>query len=685
MMFFKLSLKNIKQSLRNYTIYFITLIVGISIFYTFNAMDSQTAILSLSKSRRDLIKSMMQMLSVISVLVSIILGYLIIYANNFLIRRRKKEFGLYQTLGMSKRKIAQLLLSETLIVGVISMVVGLFVGIFLSQGMSVLIIHMFEADMSKFQFSFSAEAAMKTGIYFAIIYLLVMIFNVFTVSRYKLITLLNASKKNEVLKTKSNLANMLLFIASLICIGSAYYLLRGRHVLFSSINESVIMLILGAVGTYLLISSIAGFLLKVVQARKKTYYKNLNMFVLRQVNSRVNTMKLSITIISLMLLLTIGIMSSALSLVSAMNTDINESNLCDITLVGNKNKDIDIMKQLKKDGFDTSKYFKENLSLMVYQTTKREEAMDIFLGEKNVASINEKFGTMADIDGEPLYLIKESDYNKLMKFYGKDTIDLKGTTYGFIANFEELLTYYQDVLNSRRTIKIGDTTFTPNSTECIDVPTQNSNMKSEMGMIILPDATFENNPEHFKVYENRVFANFVAGDTEAIETDYYNDLRDFYKKDKDKKAPYTVSFSRIEMANAKIGSTAMITFLGLYLGIIFSITSAAILAIGQLSESVDNKERYAVLRKIGVDDRMINSSLLLQIAIYFILPLLIAIVHSIVGLREMVRLIRIFGNMQLDKNIVITALFIIIVYGAYFTATYIGSKGIIKEKEKYVG
>ncbi|MDO5520923.1 MAG: ABC transporter permease [bacterium] len=685
MMFFKLSVKNIKQSLQNYTIYFITLIIGVAIFYTFNSMGSQTAVLKLSKSSRDIVKQIIQLMSVVSVIVSIILGYLIIYANNFLIRRRKKEFGLYQTLGMSKRKIAQLLLAETILIGIISLIVGLFVGTFLSQGMSLLVIRMFQADLSQFAFSFSASAAVKSCIYFGGIYILVMIFNVITVSRYKLINLLNASKRNEVLKVKSNIVSVILFIASIICIGTAYYMLRVDHVLFTDLTKTVVMLVLGAVGTYLFFSSLAGFLLKLVQLRKSTYYKNLNMFVLRQVNSRINTMKISMTIISLMLLLTIGIMSSALSLVSAMNGDVNENNLCDFTLIGYDNKNTDILGTMKKDGVDYTKYVSETLQIPYYRTTNKEMDTKEYIGDETAKKIENKFGGMVTIHETPLFVIKLSDYNKLMKFYGKDELQLNDAEYGLVANHDEFTKYYNELLKTRRTVTISGTYLTPNDTSCIDVPLENSNMKAEMGTFVIPDAVFTSHPDSFREGTTRAYGNYVSGDTEKIEEDFLGRLQAVYKKGDKKPYPYEVSFTKEEMKSSQMGTTASFTFIGLYLGIIFSITSAAILAIGQLSESADNKERYGILRKLGVDNKMINMSLLLQIGIYFILPLLVAVVHSVVGLREVSRVISIFGNMQLDKNIAITALFLVIIYGAYFIATYIGSKGIIKEKEKYIG
>ena len=153
MMLSKLSLKNIKKSIKDYTIYFFTLILGVSIFYVFNALDSQTVMMNVSSSTQELIKLMMSMMQGVSVFVSFILGFLIIYASRFLMKRRNKEFGIYLTLGMSKRKISMILFFETLFIGIISLIVGLGLGIILSQFMSLIVANMFEADLTKFTFS----------------------------------------------------------------------------------------------------------------------------------------------------------------------------------------------------------------------------------------------------------------------------------------------------------------------------------------------------------------------------------------------------------------------------------------------------------------------------------------------------------------------------------------------------
>ncbi len=226
-MLFKLSWNNMKKSFKDYAIYFLTLVLGVAIFYMFNSIDSQQAMLKISESTREIIKMMISILGYVSVFVAVVLGLLIVYANNFLINRRKKEFGIYMTLGMGKKQISKIILLETILVGIISLIVGLVIGVLASQFMSILIAKMFEADMSEFQFVFSIDSCVKTCIYFAVMYVAVMLFNTYTISRYKLINLLNASKKNETVKIKNPIISVLIFIIGATILGYAYWKVTG--------------------------------------------------------------------------------------------------------------------------------------------------------------------------------------------------------------------------------------------------------------------------------------------------------------------------------------------------------------------------------------------------------------------------------------------------------------------------
>lgn len=317
-MLFKLSFNNMKKSIKDYAVYFLTLVLGVAIFYMFNSLDSQQAMLEVSRSQKQIIKLMIEMLGYMSVFVAIILGLLIVYANNFLINRRKKEFGIYMTLGMGKRQISKIILMETIFVGVISLAIGLAFGIFASQFMSVLVAKMFEVNMSEFHFVFSKNACIKTCIYFAVMYLAVMFFNTLTVSRYKLINLLNAAKKNEKVKIKNPFLSIIIFAFGASILGYAYWKVTGGVKTLNSADKLLPPIIMGIVGTVAIFWSLSGFVLELVKKHKKIYLKDTNMFILRQINNKINTMVASMSVICLMLFMTISILSSSLALRNTM-------------------------------------------------------------------------------------------------------------------------------------------------------------------------------------------------------------------------------------------------------------------------------------------------------------------------------------------------------------------------------
>ena len=317
-MLFKISFKNMKKSFKDYAIYFLTLVLGVAIFYMFNSLDSQQAMLDVTSSTREFIKIMVRMLELVSVFVAVVLGLLIVYANNFLINRRKKEFGIYMTLGMSKGQISRIILFETILVGILSLVAGIVIGVFASQFMSILVAKLFQADLSEFQFVFSKAACIKTCIYFALMYFAVMIFNTITISRYKLINLLTAIKKNEKLKLKNPVLSVIVFFVSIALLGWAYWTVTVKANTLNTAEKAFEPIIVGIVGTLLFFWSLSGFIIKVIQSRKSIYLKGTNMFVLRQLNNKINTTVVSMSVICIMLFMTISILSASLSLRNTM-------------------------------------------------------------------------------------------------------------------------------------------------------------------------------------------------------------------------------------------------------------------------------------------------------------------------------------------------------------------------------
>ncbi len=681
-----LSLKNIKKSVKDYAIYFFTLILGISIFYVFNAIDSQTVMLDVTSNTKEIIKLMTNMLSGVSVFVSFILGFLIIYASRFLIKRRNKEFGIYLTLGMSKRKISTILFFETLFIGIISLIVGLFLGVVLSQFMSLIVANMFDANMTKFTFVFSSSACLKTIIYFAIMYLFVMIFNTINISKCKLIDLLYSSKKSETIKMKNPYLCLIVFIISSISLAYAYYFVTGGFANLDTADKIFKPIIIGCVSTFFIFWSLSGLILKMVMSIKKLYYKGLNSFILRQISSKINTTVFSMTIICLMLFITICVLSASLTLKNSMQANVNKL----------APADIQITKLVTRDENDTNNYSKEelkNLKLGVIDTLnlfdfnindyfKDSVEIDIFATPN--LTLNHTLGTMLDEVREKYkflqYDTKEdiitiSDYNKVAKIYGNKELSLNDDEYLIVADFKSMVDVRNIALKNAEKITLFGYNLKPKYPECQDGFIEMSSQHINTGMIIVPDHIVD---DDYKTY-NMLIANYNTSSKEK-RLKMEEDIMEYLNKANKQGIGVLSSNTKIDILEASTGLGALVTFIGLYLGIIFMISSTAILALKELSESSDNKDRFKMLRRIGTDEKLLNKALFRQIAIFFMSPLVIAIIHSIFGIIFSVKVLEVFGNEQLLPSIVMTAIFLIIIYGGYFLITYFCSKSIIKEK-----
>lgn len=683
-MLFKLSIKNIQKSIKDYAIYFLTLVLGVAIFYVFNSIESQTVMMKVSSNTLEIINLMNQLLSSVSVFISFILGFLIIYASRFLIKRRNKEFGIYLTLGMSKRKISLILFFETLIIGILSLGVGLLIGFFLSELMSLLVANLFEADMTNFRFIFSSSAALKCLIYFGIMYLIVMIFNTISVSKCKLIDLINSSKKTEKIKLKNPILCVIIFIIACVMLIYSYYSVTHNFNSIGDSNKIYVSIILGALSTFLIFWSLSGLILKIVMNMKGLYYKGLNSFTLRQVSSKINTTVFSSTIICLMLFITICFLSSCLSIKNSLTGNIDELSKVDVEIIKDRNvtddfiKDyelndeiiadtkINILETLKNNNIDKNN-FKDMLIVYYYKTnlTLQDTLGDAY------EEVKEKFPLMNFFVKENIMSI--SDYNKVAKLYGNKTYTLKENEYIVIADYNSMIDIRNKALNKNSKVTVNDNVLTPKYSECkygfVDVGAQHLNS----GIIVVPDNVVNENMPKKEI----LLANYNANtkvEKQKINS-LINNLENTYNKTN------LVSYNtKIDMLESSIGLGALVTFIGLYLGIIFLISSAAILALKELSESTDNKERYKMIRKLGADEKMINKALFNQIFIFFMIPLSLAIVHSIFGIKFAKKILGTMGISGLTSSITMTFIFLVLIYGGYFLLTYFASKNIIRER-----
>lgn len=674
-MYFKLALKNVKKSFKDYAVYFFTLIVGVSIFYMFNSMDSQTIMLNLSDTKHDMLDTMNEALGIMSIFVAFVLAFLIIYASRFLMKRRKKEFGIYMLLGMKKKKISKIILTETLFVGIISLIVGLGIGIGLSQLMSVVVANMFEADMTKFSFTFSKVALGKTILYFTVIYIVVMIFNVISVNMCKLIDLINSSKKTEKVKLKNMALCIIIFLIAATMLGYAYYnVTANKGANIDTEGKFILMIVLGIVSTFLLFWSLSGMLLKIAISMKKMYYKGVNSFVVKQLSSQVNTTVFSMSIICLMLFVTICIFSTAMSLKDSMNKKVNELAPVDINLNSYlaNNSAGKVEEVLARNNIDMNKTFKDIVLMNDY--TMEQVKLENILKNVKEEVLKENPSMSHSLEGEET-LIKISDYNKVAKLLGKEIFLLAENEYIIISDQEYMTGVYNKALEIGTTLTINGKEYKPKYSEVKDINLSLDENYTNFGTIILPDTALEG----AKKGTNKVYANYKANTKEEKQ----NIEKEMVKLQDEMTKRNEYSFyilTREQIADESIGFGAMVVFIGLYLGIVFLISSGAILALKELSESNDNKERYDILRKIGTDEKTINKALFKQIGIFFLFPLILAIIHSIPGINVATTMIESLGKGNLLTSVLITAGFLILIYGGYFLISYYSSKRIIREK-----
>lgn len=673
-MYFKMAFQNVKRSIRDYLIYFLTLTFAVCTFYSFNSMDAQIIMFEMSKNQASYMELVNGLISMVSIFVSLILGGLIVYANNFLIKKRKKELGIYMSLGMGKGKVSKILLIETFLIGLMALASGLILGIIASQGLSSMVAHLFKFGMHEYKFVISIRSIGKSILYFSVIFMMVMCLNTWSISKYALIDLMNADRKNEELPNKSSLMIIGTFVISIICIGIAYVL--GIKVgLNIEDSRFYVVLIAGVVGTFLFFYSALGFILLVMMRNPKLYLRKLNPFILRQMQYKVNTHFISMATICLMLFLTIGMLSSGLGFKAVIEKGIEEGTpydatgmiYSDYTMTGGtpdieqtlEAVDFNIEPEDKVVLFNTyivSENGKEVLSQLVTTHTAQKIVEDLY-------------------DHMFITAVKYSDYQKLLALKGDKAEVLSDDQVLVISNMETISPVIEELCMSQNEIKIGEKDYTIANQKPISRQFDNSGFKDNRLMLVIPDEAAINLP----VYSAQM--NVIYGrDYESAELRYhklFNDFRDGAFSDKE--AEFIIGYTRNEIYESNMGMTGLILFIGIYMGLIFLLASAALLALQQLTEAGESKKRYEVLRKIGATQEAMRRTMFIQVLFYFMLPLVLSLIHAVVGMHIINKFLVNFGQPSSIGSGLVTGAILLLIYGGYFIATYSCYKETIME------
>lgn len=528
-------------------------------------------------------------------------------------------------------------------------------------------------------------------------YVAVAIFNTVTISRYKLINLLTALKKNEKVKIKNPFLCVVIFILASCILGYAYWKVTGGIQTLSTADKILPVILMGIVSTILIFWSLSGFVLYLIKSIKKVYLKDTNMFVLRQINNKINTMVVSMSVICLMLFMTISILSSSLSLRNTMQKDLKEMTPVDINLYKTANLPEKSVDRYGKEGIYT-KEAREDSKITIQESLKNAGmAPDVLKDVVEISIYTSKDLTMGTFFGEcleqvkaqfsmlaydvPEEIVKISDYNKIAKLYGIQSYELKKDEYIVLCDYDTMAKIRNQALEKKNTLTIAGKQYNSKYEACQEGFIVMTTSHVNTGIILVPDdcpLTEENKEKYF------LAANYKATtdeEKEKIEELFTNRNASSFVQKLQEKGITIDGVSKISIIESSVGLATIVTFIAIYLGVIFLIASSAILALKQLTESSDNRQRYIVLRKIGCDESMINRSLFRQIGIFFAMPLILAIVHSIFGIQFVLSMMAGLASADdLLPSIVATVIVIGVIYGAYFLATYFGSKNIVKEE-----
>ena len=664
----KLIFKNVHKNLRDYLIYFLTLMISVSLFYAFNSISDQPAFSEMGMTRTLLYDQLGILLSALSVLIAIVLAFLIIYANQFLLKRRKKELGIYMMLGMKKGRISRIFAGETFCVGVIALAVGLILGFILSQGVSLIALKLFAIELDKYQLAFSMGAFRQTIICFALIFFLVMLFNVWSVSSVQLIDLLTASRKNERLKSENRVLPVLMLLLSILCIGIAGVLFYKNGILPSRENMSFQIAGLAlVVGTILLFYSFAAVFIQLMRSNKGFYLKGLNTFLVRQIGSKIRTNYFVMTVVCGLLTITICAVSIGASTALAMNKLSQAATPYDLTVIsdGSIDGDSDITDYLATCDVQMSDYAKNMEQISVYDADMTYA--DLFAGQDlNLWPIDEA------VPQSRVSVISISDFNRALAMQGKGPVTLNEGEYLLNCNYEGTYQYVIEALRIYSELSVGGVALQRASDEVLqETYVMTSVGNNDRGTLIVPDSVVTALPKDV----NALLVQYKE------ETNPDEVLQKMIPIGLDETHGYRYSEKNM-LYDMFYGINALVTFICCYVGLIFLLICAALLALKQLTETTDNIFRYGLLQKLGAKRQQINHTLFVQTGVFFTVPLVVAGLYSILLIGKGMEIVEEFMNIHIATNVWLTVILFLIVYGSYFIATYLSCKRMVTEQKE---
>lgn len=721
----KLAWGNVRRAGRDYLVYLLTLTLGVTVFYAFNTISMQVDIAGIDEE--GLAQVMGSMLGYLTYFLAGVMAFLMVYANNFIMKRRKKEFGLYQVLGMGRGRVATIMALETVIVSVVAFVAGIVLGVGLSQLMTFFTASLFKTQIANFHFFFSVHAFNLTLACMLVMFVLTLLLNLRAVRRTKLIELMGAERRNESIKTRNPWIAIAIFAVGVVLVGVAYYrLLRDGFPLTATdsklqeaMNQFGITTAMVTVGTFALFWGLSGMLIKLLQSLRGVYWRGLNMFIVRQLAAKVNTVCFSMGVIAMILFLTITSVTCGMSIASVMNENLERYTPADMSqtyvyytpdrldyykeYVNPSEADrmvladttVDLYPAWHGKGKSADNNDENGKKVNIADVAGEHVQIDSYLsypfgGSSPSVSAGEMCKTMGEKlpktfggskpDAIGLFVTPASQYNKLRQMMGEEPVSIGRDQYLLTCDMGgELIDLYTKYMAGGHALTLGGHTLKP-ATDKSDEDTAaiaNSAMGSNPGTVVVADELLSQ--LNLQPCSSSLLVNYKQGmDTaEADESIEYTVLDNLLVDGKEP-GSWGIFITRSEMYAQAAQMNGLISYLAIYIGFVLVVACAAILSIQQLSNVADGSRSYRVLAQVGCDDRQIRHSVMAQQAVFFLFPLAVGLAHSFVALKVIIELVSIFGNMSIGGTVGLTCAIFLAAYGGYFLVTYLMSTGMVR-------
>lgn len=721
----KLAWGNVRRAGRDYLVYLLTPALGVTVFYAFNTISMQVDIAGIDE--KGLAQVMGSMLGDLTYFLAGVMAFLMVYANNFIMKRRKKEFGLYQVLGMGRVRVATIMALETVIVSVVAFVAGIVLGVGLSQLMTFFTASLFKTQIANFHFFFSVHAFNLTLACMLVMFVLTLLLNLRAVRRTKLIELMGAERRNESIKTRNPWIAIAIFAVGVVLVGVAYYrLLRDGFPLTATdsklqeaMNQFGITTAMVTVGTFALFWGLSGMLIKLLQSLRGVYWRGFNMFTVRQLAAKVNTVCFSMGVIAMLLFLAITSVTCGMSIANVMNENLERYNPVDVsqTYVYYTPDTLDYYKGYVNPS-EADRMVLADTTVDLYpawhgkgksadnndETGKKVDIADVagehvqidsylsypFGGSNPSVTPSEMCKTMGEklpkafggsnADTMGLFVTPASQYNKLRQMMGEEPVSIGRDQYLLTCDMGgELVELYTKYMADGHALTLGGHTLKP-ATDKSDEDTAaiaNSAMGSNPGTVVVADELLSQ--LNLQPYSSSLLVNYKQGmdTTEADESIKYTVLDNLLVDGKEP-GSWGTFITRSEMYAQAAQMNGLISYLAIYIGFVLVVACAAILSIQQLSNVADGSRSYRVLAQIGCEDRQIRHSVMAQQAVFFLFPLAVGLAHSFVALKVIIELVSIFGNMSIGGTVGLTCAIFLAAYGGYFLVTYLMSTGMVQ-------